>query len=416
VYQVEESKLKDKDRGMIKDTVDAIINECQAAVDDNEAQKRARQAAGETLTNAQKSKAVLISFRGVGNINAETVVARDRDLRILFNHLRDLGDDVYEWRLPVENIRPTLNWACHWGPQDDSLLLVGAFLHGFGNWEAIQKDVRLGLGGKFYLDEGKKGEDAANRPIPNAIHLVRRGDFLLGLLREYDEKITTYQNTVLSRQKAGPSSSKMSMSPPPAPAASTSTANGNPLKRRADSEAVNSVDERRTKQKKRRPTPTFTDSEESDEWYVGEYEYDRGMSHTVISPSMDEGSTKDEMRPVKKHLRQLKLSGSDMPRDEKVALLKESLSAIGQRIEQILDEKRQVGEDAERWRRHLWVYVSLLPPPPHQLTRIPRTDSSRSSGRRRSRRRSCRRSTRRWSRRTNPPQQPTLHPLKRDRA
>jgi chromodomain-helicase-DNA-binding protein 1 len=315
VYQVEESKLKDKDRGMIKDTVDAIINECQAAVDDNEAQKRARQAAGETLTNAQKSKAVLISFRGVGNINAETVVARDRDLRILYNHLRDLGDDVYEWRLPVENIRPTLNWACHWGPQDDSLLLVGAFLHGFGNWEAIQKDARLGLAGKFYLDEGKKGEDAANRPIPNAIHLVRRGDFLLGLLREYDEKITTYQNTVLSRQKAGPSSSKMSMSPPPAPAASTSVANGNPLKRRADSEAVNSVDERRAKQKKRRPTPTFTDSEESDEWYVGEYEYDRGMSHAVYQPvdgrRLDQGrdAAGEEAPQATQALRQRHASG-----------------------------------------------------------------------------------------------------------
>ena len=37
----------------------------------------------------------------------------------------------------------------------------------------MQKDQKLGLEGKFFLEEDKKGEDSASRPIPNAIHLVR---------------------------------------------------------------------------------------------------------------------------------------------------------------------------------------------------------------------------------------------------
>lgn len=43
-----------------------------------------------------------------------------------------------------------------------------------------------------------------------------------------------------------------------------------------------------------------------------------------------------------------------MPKDEKVAILKDSLAAIGGRIEQVLNAKQQAGEDRERWRRHLW--------------------------------------------------------------
>lgn len=50
----------------------------------------------------------------------------------------------------------------------------------------------------------------------------------------------------------------------------------------------------------------------------------------------------------------LKLSGGDMPRDDKVAILKESLAAIGKRIEHVLNQKAAAGEDRTRWRRHLW--------------------------------------------------------------
>ena len=43
-----------------------------------------------------------------------------------------------------------------------------------------------------------------------------------------------------------------------------------------------------------------------------------------------------------------------MPREDKVAILKESLAAIGKRIEAVLQAKAAAGEDRDRWRRHLW--------------------------------------------------------------
>ena len=270
-----EAKLVDKNKAMITETSDEIIDLCEQEVERNNSEKRARVAAGETLTNAQKSKAVLVTYRGVGNINAETVLSRHRDLRILYDYLSVLPDP-YLWELPIENIRPTLNWSGRWGPKDDAMLLVGAFIYGFGNWEAIQKDSRLGLEGKFFLDEGKKGEDSSSKPIPNAIHLVRRGDFLLNLLREYHEKIISYETSLRTKSQL-----KSSISPPPAQSTSS-----NGLKRRAESETVSAMDEGGSnKRKKRRPTPTFTDSDSSDE-----------------CPSMDEAATKEELRPVKKQL------------------------------------------------------------------------------------------------------------------
>lgn len=258
--QVTESKLQDKNRAMLLDLADEIVDICNQAVRENEDQKRERLALGETLTNAQKSKAVLVTCRGVGNINAETVLSRHRDLQILFNTLSEL-DDPYRWSIPIDNIRPTLNWSGRWGPQDDSMLLVGAFIYGFGNWEAMQKDPKLGLDGKFFLEEGKKGEDAASRPIPNAIHLVRRGDFLLGLLREHDEKLRSYESSLRSKGHF-----KVSASPPPLPPSSSSHISS--LKRRAESEAMATIDDTSSKKRKRRPTPTFTDSDSSDEWRV----------------------------------------------------------------------------------------------------------------------------------------------------
>ncbi|KAJ2916766.1 hypothetical protein MD484_g3612, partial [Candolleomyces efflorescens] len=335
---VQESKLQDKNKGMILDVADDIIEICAQAVKEAEDQKRTKLAAGETLTNAQKSKAVLVTCRGVGNINAETVLSRHHDLNILYSILSEV-EDPYTWLIPVENIRPTLNWSGRWGPQDDSMLLVGAFLHGFGNWEAMQKDPKLQLDGKFFLEEGKKGEDiSGNRPIPNAIHLVRRGDFLLGILREHVEKLRSYESSL---QKKG---SKVSTSPPPLAVASTSSYSSS-LKRRAESEAMATIDDGSSRKRKRRPTPTFTDSSSSDE-----------------CPSMDEAATKEELRPVKKQLKQLKLSGEDMPRDDKVAILKDSLAAIGRRIEAVLAQKQAAGEDRERWRRHLWTFVTLFWP------------------------------------------------------
>ena len=60
----------------------------------------------------------------------------------------------------------------------------------FGHWETIHDTPELAPAGKFYLEEGKKTDGTppgTGHPISNAIHLVQRGDYLLGVLRDEHE-------------------------------------------------------------------------------------------------------------------------------------------------------------------------------------------------------------------------------------
>ena len=250
--QAKEAKLEDKNRQVIIDTCDEIIETCERALREH---REAKARAANEGVIGPKSKAVLVNFRNVSSINAETVVSRFHELRILINNLQGLSD-IHSWRLPTESIRPTLNWTCKWGPYEDAMLLVGAYKHGFGNWEKIQDDPELGLAGKFFLEEGKKNDDPHTqngKPIPNAIHLVRRGDYLLGVLREHEEKIK-----LITSNLKGKRDFTGRYSPSPAPTGSSS-------KRRAQSPAGSlRSDEGTSHKKKRRATPEFTDS--SDDW------------------------------------------------------------------------------------------------------------------------------------------------------
>jgi len=287
---------------------------------------RERLAKGQTLTPAQKSKAVLVTFRGVTGLNAETIVSRFHELNVLCDHLERI-EDKYTWTLPVENIRPTLNWTSRWGPHEDAMLLVGAYIHGFGNWELMVQDKRLGLKDKVFLEEGKKADEppGGNKPIPNAIHLVRRGDYLLGLLREQQEKIREYEQSMRRTSQKVPTS--------------LSTPHPSSAKRgRDEDEGAGSV----RKEKKKRPvTPTFTDSEDD------------------YPESMDEAVVKEELRPVKTYLKLIK-DTKQQSRDEKVQVLKSSLKAIGERIDEVVRIRAEKGENEERWRRHLWWYVTSI--------------------------------------------------------
>jgi chromodomain-helicase-DNA-binding protein 1 len=56
---------------MMIDIANDIIENCEQAVKTNEVEKKAKAASGQTLTPTQKSKAVLVTFRNVGNINAD---------------------------------------------------------------------------------------------------------------------------------------------------------------------------------------------------------------------------------------------------------------------------------------------------------------------------------------------------------
>ena len=227
-------------------------------------------------------------------------------------HSLDLSplSDPSRWVFPVDDTKATGNWSCEWGVEDDAKLVVGVWKHGHGNWDAIQKDATLGLQDKFFLEDAKIKTENAEKRLPNSIHLVRRADYLTHLLRE--EHIA---KGGLSNQ--GRNAHASSSRPPARPKATTERSHDSITKVKA----------------KKKATPEYSSSEEA---------YD----------SMDEKECKEILRPVKRELKRLKLDTVSYSREQKVAHLKECLSAIGSRIEYSAGQEKSTSARDKR-RKHL---------------------------------------------------------------
>lgn len=257
-------------------------------------------------------------------------------------------------------------------------------MYGLGGWEEIEADDRLQLKGKFFLEEGKNmakglpanengGQDdesnanSKNRPIPNAIHLVRRTDYLLGCLDEWKhpEKKQVAAADVTASGKGAPSSSVDKST------ASTATAGGpsgsvKKGKKRSPSHggtaspapgAKATAGRGKGKKASGAASAAAKQAEKASANDLDE-ESDSGTE------SVDEDWCKSAMRPVKKTLKTLRDDADGLKGTAKLNLLKESLSVIGARIEDILDRECKGKKLSNRARldRHLWHFVTFFWP------------------------------------------------------
>jgi chromodomain-helicase-DNA-binding protein 1 len=141
---VKEAKLESKNRVVIIQTCEEIIAQAEETIAAHRAHLKALQDQGETISSALRQKAVLFTYKTVGGLNAETIVARHYELKAMVTHfdriIEEEGKDesVMEgYKIPVENLKPTTNWSVDWTDEDDSHLLLGIWRHGFGSWEAM---------------------------------------------------------------------------------------------------------------------------------------------------------------------------------------------------------------------------------------------------------------------------------------
>lgn len=185
---VEEARLTSRDREVLKaalqeciDLASKLMREEQDRIDALERQQ------GKGLTKKDR-KAVLFDFKGVKRINAETIVERPGEMRML-KEVTGKVQDPRSFRIPEASKGAT--YSCDWGSKEDGMLCVGIVRHGYGAWVQIRDDPELGLGDKFFLEEHRvekkeersKGEEKSVKS-PGAVHLVRRADYLLSVLKE----------------------------------------------------------------------------------------------------------------------------------------------------------------------------------------------------------------------------------------
>ena len=182
------AKLAGRDMNVVKATLDDIIAESQKLVREEQTRlKNLELEANRVLTKKDK-KAVLFDYGMVKKLNAETIIDRPVEMRLL----REAVDAVVDWRnfrIP-DAIKPA-SYSCPWGAREDGMLCIGISRHGYGAWVQIRDDTELGLAEKFFLEEhrvDKKEErtkaEEKNAKSPGAVHLVRRANYLLTVLKD----------------------------------------------------------------------------------------------------------------------------------------------------------------------------------------------------------------------------------------
>lgn len=183
---LEDARLQNRDRETVRAALREMTDKAASLVQENVAQIEALKQSGKNLTKKEQ-KAVLFDHHGVKRLNAWTIVDRPPDMRLVRKITSGLAD-FKTFRLPEAT--KLADYSCTWGAREDGMLLVGIARHGFGAWAQIRDDADLGLGDKFFLEEHRverktqraQAEEKATKS-PGAVHLVRRAEYLLSVLR-----------------------------------------------------------------------------------------------------------------------------------------------------------------------------------------------------------------------------------------
>lgn len=186
---VRDARLVQRDRAVLKATLDDIIAEATRLLRlEQDRINRLERDQGKTITKKDR-KAVLFDYKGVKRNNAETIIERPAEMRMLREVIGRISNPL-KFRVP-EASKGAEKYSCDWGAREDGMLLLGILRHGYGAWVPIRDDPDLEMQDRFFLEEHRierkeernKGANAVAKS-PGAVHLVRRADYLLSVLKE----------------------------------------------------------------------------------------------------------------------------------------------------------------------------------------------------------------------------------------
>ncbi|OEL30967.1 Protein CHROMATIN REMODELING 5, partial [Dichanthelium oligosanthes] len=106
---------------------DLLIDGCQEAVKEN-----------------TDTKGTVLDFFGVA-VKAYELLARVEELQFLAKRIARYKDPIKQYRIQLPYKKPQWSASCGWTETDDARLLVGIHWYGYGNWEKIRLDPKLGL-------------------------------------------------------------------------------------------------------------------------------------------------------------------------------------------------------------------------------------------------------------------------------
>ncbi|KMU90848.1 chromodomain helicase hrp1 [Coccidioides immitis H538.4] len=358
-----EAKLLDRDPSVVNGVLKEIVQSANRHLQEANDEIRALEREGKTFTKKER-KAVLFNYGGVKRLNAETIVERPNEMRILRQITSRLSDPK-SFRVPEAT--KAADYSCTWGAREDGILCIGIARHGYGAWAQIRDDPDLGLTDKFFLEEhraDRKNELTRNgegMKSPGAVHLVRRADYLLSVLKDKMSNGASptakkaVENHHRNNRKPGYSRQQNSgsVSASPAPPSIRKRRESDALRHRVHTRGARGSDRPNTPTSDTRKGISEVDkirSRHNANFYSGR----RNDYSGVVSNN--ENMLKMVFKPIRDHLRQIsQCTKEGIPdKNRRAKELRRLLHSVGGFIHKTLDSE----ETRESLEARLWDYVA----------------------------------------------------------
>ncbi|XP_022985556.1 protein CHROMATIN REMODELING 5-like isoform X2 [Cucurbita maxima] len=281
-------------------------------------------------------KGPLLDFFGV-LVKANELLNRVEELQLLAKRISRYEDPIKQFRA-LMHLKPS-NWSkgCGWNQIDDARLLLGIHYHGFGNWEKIRLDEKLGLMKKIAPVELQHHETF----LPRAPNLRDRGNALLEM-----ELAALGKNL---NSKAGRKTAKKDRENIP----KVSTSHGLDRKGKQDSPKVNAKLRDRNSKPQRVENLVKEEGEMSDNEEV--YEHFKEVKWMEWC----EDVMADEIKTLER-LQRLQTTSAKLPKEKVLSKIRNYLQLLGRRIDQVVLDHEEEPYKQDRMTTRLWNYVSTF--------------------------------------------------------
>lgn len=301
---------------------DALLDGCKEAVKEG----------------SSDAKGPLLDFYGVP-VKADELLSRVQELQLLSKRINRYSDPISQFQALMYLKPATWSKGCGWNPKDDARLLLGIHYHGFGNWEKIRLDEKLGLMKKIAPVELQHHETF----LPRAPQLKERASQLLEM-----EHVAVGGKS--SGNKGGRKGSKKHMDHPP----NIPTSRGKGKHLQQESVGIKAPNSRlRMTRGKKNEALVKEEGEMSDTEEVYEQFKEVKWMEWCSDVLTDEKKTLER-------LQRLQSISANLPKEKVLLRIRNYLQILGLRIDQIVIDHEEDLNKRERMTTRLWNYVSTF--------------------------------------------------------
>ncbi|XP_039215293.1 chromodomain-helicase-DNA-binding protein 2 isoform X3 [Crotalus tigris] len=383
-----DAELVDKSVADLKRLGELLHNSCASAMQEYEEHLKENPTENK---GPGKRKGPTIKISGV-QVNVKAIIQHEQEFVML--HQIIPSDPVERARFHLNCRVKSAHFDTDWGVEEDSCLLRGIYEHGCGNWELIKSDPELNLTDKILPVETDKK--------PQGKQLQARVDYLLKLIKRDQKRKESVTNTEEAEAKVAKPRIRKENKPPKIkeePGNEVSSAqpadnlsvegqkkedgvNKNTLKKKLkkenkDKQPAKSQEKEGEKERKKEKDKKQQDKKEQPKGneaksgHKGKKTLTQGPVHITAGSEpipIDEEEEddldhatfticKEQMRPVKKALKQLDKPEKGLSEQEQLEQTRSCLLKIGDHIAECL--KPHIEQEVLNvWRRNLWVFVS----------------------------------------------------------